>query len=297
MLGCEGESKLNLTLAFRAREACVARQEPSVDNGRRHVHEVGSEVIHDISLGRVELVAALIEELCAFDEARPQGSEGFWKGSGGPGVEEDVEPPSEHLSKGRDHLELARALVDIGDSYVAIMALGIEFAHVAHSPVDLHPFIADTVAHLGRVILAERGEYVGEVRGLLLTRDEGGGGGRPFLLELGLPLLAGFESIDPYGGLEDEGAGGLDLAFHGYEHSRNRGERGDRLAELRPLPGVAQGLAIGRLGDADRLGRYGEASPVHKGHRAAHEAEAALADEKGGGIRVLDLAGGRRMDA
>ncbi len=70
----------------------------------------------------------------------------------------------------------------------------------------------------------------------------------------------------------------------------------DRLAELDARAGVLVGLPVGGLGDAEGLRGHGQPGAVHQVHGVAHEAEAALAEQGGRGVDVLDLARRRRVD-
>ncbi len=124
------------------------------------------------------------------------------------------------------------------------------------------------------------------------VRGEALGGGA---LE-GEVLVAAFRGG---GGLVGEGAGGLDLHGHVGEHELDALEVGDRLAELLAFLDVALGVVEGALGDAEGLGRDGDAGVVQGLHRGG-EAGALGADHAVGGdadVVEVDLAGRGALDA
>ena len=81
------------------------------------------------------------------------------------------------------------------------------------------------------------------------------------------------------------------------EELAHGGELADGLAELLAVGGVVQRRLEGRLRDADALAGDAQAGAVHQVHDVGGEAAPAAADELGGGVVELDLAGGRAVDA
>src|SRR4051794_722773 len=121
-------------------------------------------------------------------------------------------------------LDLARALVELGDLRVAVVALGGELAGVAVAAEDL-----DRLAGLA-------------------ARDGGGE-------ELGLRALDGVRAAGllQAGGAVGQRAGALDLGLHVGELVRDRLEARDRAAEGAALLRVVGRYVERGLRDADRL--------------------------------------------
>ena len=61
--------------------------------------------------------------------------------------------------------------------------------------------------------------------------------------------------------------------------------------------GIAIGFTIGSFGNPQRLRADGQPRAIHQRHGIAHQAKAAFSNQFGRRIVVLDLAGGRGMDA
>src|SRR5258706_6095744 len=171
---------------------------------------------------------------------------------------------------GDDHaLDLARALVDAGDTRVAIGALDPQLAHVAHAAVDLHRGIGDAAEHL-------RGEELGH-RGAL--RD----------------ALA---AVRARRGVVDHETRGVDLGRRVREHPLDRLIRGDRPAELHACLRVLDGGVEQALRDAHRVRRKAQASCVERPEGDA-EALPLLAHPVGRGYAHLlevELCGGRAVE-
>src|SRR5436305_14645532 len=171
-----------------------------------------------------------------------------------------------------DHhlLDLAGALVDLGDAGVAEVALDVVLLGVAVAAVDLQRLVGDPLGHLG-----------GEQLGL------GGFEGVALLVLLGPRRLPG------------EQAGGVELGRHVREVELDRLEVGEMGAELLALLRVGQRLLEGPLGDADRLGGDADAAAVEGGHGDL-EAVSLLAETVAGrDAQVLEgqLGGARGVDA
>src|SRR6478672_11132106 len=138
-------------------------------------------------------------------------------------------------------LDLARALVDLGDLGVAVVALGREVLRVAVAAEDLDR-LAGPVA----------GDAAGE--------------------ELGLRAL---DRVGPAGVLQagcaqDQRARRFDLRLHLGEPVADRLEAADRAPERRALLGVARRHVERRLGDADRLRGDPDPAAVERRERDAH---------------------------
>src|SRR5687767_8153895 len=122
-------------------------------------------------------------------------------------------------------LDLARALVDLGDLGVAVVALGGELLRVAVAAEDLDR-LAGLAARDGAGEQLRLGALDGvRVAGLLQAR-----------------------------GAPGQRAGGLDLRLHVGELLLDRAEPADRAAERVALLGVAARRVQRGLGDPDRLG-------------------------------------------
>src|SRR3954451_1731192 len=148
---------------------------------------------------------------------------------------------TEQSARYHQALDLARALVELGDLRVAVVALGGELLGVAVAAEDL-----DRLAGLAA----------------------GDGGGE----ELGLRPLDG---VGAAGVLQARGAvgqraGGLDLGLHVGELVGDRLEARDRAAEGAALLGVAGGDVERGLRDADRLRGDPDAPAVERRQRDAH---------------------------
>ena len=171
---------------------------------------------------------------------------------------------AEQFAGGGNHLQLARALVNIGHALVAHQPFDLELAHVPDAAVNLHRLEAHPVAHLGRIIFHDRGEGFGErgsrlevlARGLRIPGGAFGGG-----------AFIHLQQVHPAARFPQQRPGGFDLAAHRDQHPRDRLQFADRLAELDPLAGIFIGLAVGGLGDPERLGGDGQAGAVHQRHR------------------------------
>src|SRR5260370_24929327 len=114
-----------------------------------------------------------------------------------------------------DHhlLDLAGALVDLGNTGVAEVALDVVLARVAVAAVDLQRLVGDALRHLGREELGLRG-----------------------LERVALPLV-----LRP-GRLPGHHARGVDLGRHVREVELDGLEVGEVLAELLALLGVGEGV-------------------------------------------------------
>src|ERR1700688_2864022 len=125
-----------------------------------------------------------------------------------------------------DHhlLDLAGALVDLGDTGVAEVALDVVLARVAVAAVDLQRLVGDPLRHLGREELGLRG-----------------------LERVALPLVPG------PGRLPGQQARGVELGRHVGEIELDGLEVGEVLAELLALLGVGEGVLERRLGDTHGL--------------------------------------------
>src|SRR5690606_13728669 len=135
-------------------------------------------------------------------------------------------------------LNLARALVDLGDLRVAVVALGRILAHVAVPTEDLHGVLR---------------YLVGDLRGHQLAHRR-----------LGRVPLAG--RLEPRGPVGQQ-PGRVDLGRHVGEHEADRLMVGDRLAK-----GLALGRVAGRrlkrpAGDAQRLRGDADPTAVEGAHR------------------------------
>src|SRR3954452_24872989 len=163
-------------------------------------------------------------------------------------------------------LDLAGALVELGDLRVAVVALGGELLGVAVAAEDL-----DRLAGLA----------AGDGRGEELR-----------LSALDAVRVAGlFEA----GGAPDQGAGGLDLGLHVGQLVLDRLEAGDRATERVALLGVTRSELEGGLGDADGLGGDADPAAVERAQRDAH-AVAGLAEALGGRVLEREVGGGARVE-
>src|SRR3954466_2928743 len=127
-------------------------------------------------------------------------------------------------------LDLARALVDLGDLGVAVVALGREVLGVAVAAEDLDRLT-------GPVARDAAGEEL-RLRALDRVRPAG---------------------VLGAGGAQHERARRPDLGLHVGELVADRLEARDRPAERGALPGVVGGDVERRLGDPDRLRRDADA--------------------------------------
>src|SRR5690606_33057688 len=133
-----------------------------------------------------------------------------------------IDRPSSLQQVGRDHdaLDLARALVDLRDARISIIALHVEFLGVPVATVDLERLVRDPVAHLGGVELGHRG-LGGVAHALVLERRRA----------------------------EDEQARRIDVGGHVRQHESDGLVLGDGLAEALALLGVGERGLVGGAGD------------------------------------------------
>ncbi len=117
-----------------------------------------------------------------------------------------------------------------------------------------------------------------------------------FRAALSQRLLVDLPEVHPAPGLGQQGARGLEVHLHREQQPGHGRQGADRLAELDALARVRVGLAVGGLGDAEGLRGHGQARAVHQVHGVAHEPEAALAEQDGRRVVVLDLARRRGVD-
>ncbi len=64
---------------------------------------------------------------------------------------------AQQLADGGHDLQLAGAFVDVRHADITVMALHVELSHVSHSAVDLYRLEANPIAHLGSIVLNQRG--------------------------------------------------------------------------------------------------------------------------------------------
>ena len=158
-------------------------------------------------------------------------------------------------------LDLARALVDLGDLGVAVVALRRELLGVAVAAEDL-----DRLAGLA-------------------AGDRGGE-------ELGLRALDAVRAaglLQPRGA-PHERAGGLDLGLHVGQLLLDRAQPGDRAAERVALLRVARGEVERGLRDADGLRGDPDPAAVERAQRDAHAA-AGLAQALARGVLEREVGG------
>src|SRR4051812_48340985 len=183
---------------------------------------------------------------------------------GGSAVARDV---SEQRPGDDEALDLPRALVDLSDLGVAVVALGRKLLRVAVAAEHLDRLAGPVPRDPAREQLRLR--PLDRVRPARLLQPR-----RP----------------------PDQGAGRLDLGLHVRELLLDRLERADRTAERLALPGVRRRDVERGLRDPDRLRRDADAPGVERAQRDPHPG-ARLAEPLAGRVLEAQVGGRGRVQA
>src|SRR5215831_16174064 len=171
-----------------------------------------------------------------------------------------VSGPLQTIAGDHDLLDLGRALADLHELGVTVVALDRQLAHVAHAAVNLHGAVGAEGRGLRGIELGHRG-FDGEGQAMILA-----------------PACVVHEMT-----------GALEAHPHVGEHLLDELELGDRLAELLALLGVREARLVGGARDAERQGADADAAAVERAHELAEAGAFAAQDVVLGDDAILEV--------